>query len=107
MKLPAPIPKSPEMDAYFESIGVGVECRHETMLKGIGGRTYCGDCRNLKCSFCDTIDGAVGSCGWCFKQVCLEHDDVLENRGIDAGLTLCQPCGDAYDNQHGVKYDDR
>ena len=82
------------------------DCPHRAILEGIGGWIYCDDCRNLKCSFCDTIDGAVGTCEWCGRQVCLEHDDVLENRGIDSGLSLCEPCGEKYDNEHGIKYGD-
>ena len=50
-----------------------------------------------KCSWCETRDRTVGSCDWCGKFVCLEHDDVLSNRDIDSDLTLCQPCGEKYD----------
>ena len=30
----------------------------------------------------------------------------LENRGIDSGLVLCIPCGDAYDAEHYIAYTD-
>ena len=58
------------------------------------------------CSECGTHDGTVVPCEACLKFICLEHDDVLQNRNIDSGLTLCQPCGDEYDKEHEIVYDD-
>ena len=48
---------------------------------------------------CNISDGTVTRCDWCPRLVCVEHDDVLSNRGIDSDLTLCIPCGDRYDHQ--------
>ena len=51
-------------------------------------------------------ESAIGDCDWCHQPVCIEHDDVLENRDIDSDLTLCQPCGDKFDQQNGVTFDE-
>ena len=60
-----------------------------------------GEDEYLMCSEpgCVVHDGTVTVCEWCQRAICLEHDDVLENRDIDSGLTLCQPCGEIYDHQ--------
>ena len=55
---------------------------------------------------CGVHDGTVYPCEHCGKPVCVEHDDVLENRGIDSGLVLCIPCGDEYDKEHYIAYTD-
>ena len=64
------------------------------------GRLICG------AEGCGVNDGTVGICDWCHAFVCLEHDDVLLNRDIDSDLVLCQPCGDEYDKEHKIEYDD-
>ena len=38
--------------------------------------------------------------------MCTEHDDVLMNRDIDSDLMLCQACGDDFDKQNGIVFDD-
>ena len=55
---------------------------------------------------CGVHDGAVAPCDWCRRPVCLEHDDVLMNRDIDSDLMLCQPCGDRFDEQNGITFDE-
>ena len=55
---------------------------------------------------CGVHDGSVAVCDWCHKPVCTEHDDVLLNRDIDSDLTLCQSCGDKFDAQNGITFDD-
>ena len=55
---------------------------------------------------CGVHDGSVGPCDWCGRQVCTEHDDVLMNRDIDSDLMLCQACGDDFDKQNGIVFDD-
>ena len=65
------------------------------------------DCHQI-CSEpgCGVHDGAVGPCDWCRRPVCLEHDGVLMNRDIDSDMMLCQTCGDRFDQDNGLVFDE-